>query len=116
MAGQVDERTKKRRAAALLAVAADARARWAARHVGTECDVLFEERLTDGRWVGHAADHTLVAARPDDALSVANGIGRVIVESIDIETPDRVVGRIVALARAVEPPRGRATSGVMHGR
>jgi threonylcarbamoyladenosine tRNA methylthiotransferase MtaB len=61
MAGHVDEPTKKRRAAELLAVAADARARWAARHVGTECNVLFEERLGDGRWVGHATDHTLVA-------------------------------------------------------
>ena len=36
MAGQVDEPTKKRRAAELLAVAADARARWAASHVGAE--------------------------------------------------------------------------------
>jgi threonylcarbamoyladenosine tRNA methylthiotransferase MtaB len=116
MAGHVDEPTKKRRAAELLAVAADARARWAARHIGTECDVLFEERLADGRWVGHATDHTLVAARPDETLPVANGIGRVLVESIDSEAPDRVVGRIVALARAVEPPRGAATSGVMHGR
>jgi threonylcarbamoyladenosine tRNA methylthiotransferase MtaB len=116
MAGHVDEPTKKRRAAALLAVAADARARWAARHVGTECDVLFEEGLADGRWVGHATDHTLVAARPDDALPVANGIGRVLVESIDSEAPDRVVGRILALARAVAPPRGAATPGVIHGR
>jgi threonylcarbamoyladenosine tRNA methylthiotransferase MtaB len=116
MAGHVDEPTKKRRAAALLAVAADARARWAAGHVGTECDVLFEERLADGRWVGHATDHTLVAARPDDALPVANGIGRVLVESIDGQAPDRVVGRIVALARAVEPPSGAGTPGVMNGR
>jgi threonylcarbamoyladenosine tRNA methylthiotransferase MtaB len=116
MAGHVDEPTKKRRAAELLAVAADARARWAARHVGTECHVLFEERLADGRWVGHATDHTLVAARPDNALPVANGIGRVLVESIDTEAPDRVVGRILALARACEPSAGLATPGVMHGR
>jgi threonylcarbamoyladenosine tRNA methylthiotransferase MtaB len=116
MADHVDEPTKKRRAAELLAVAADARARWAARHVGTECDVLFEEQLADGRWVGHATDHTLVAARPDAALPVANGIGRVLVESVDSEAPDRVVGRVLALARATAPPPGAASSGVMNGR
>ena len=113
MAGQVDERTKKGRAAALLAVAADARARWAASHVGTEVDVLFEEPLDDGRWVGHATDHTLVAARPDGDLRLANGIGRVVVESIDSASPDRVVGRILALALA-QPVA--AASGVANGR
>jgi hypothetical protein len=40
----------------------------------------------------------------------------VIVESIDSEAPDRVVGRILALSHAVEPPRGASPSGVMSGR
>ena len=72
MAGQVDERTKKARAAELLALAAEARARFARRGLGTVTRVLVETRLPDGRWVGHAEDHVLVgggrAARgdPDD--------------------------------------------------
>ena len=114
MAGQLDEPTKKRRAAELLAVAAGARARWAASHVGAEVDVLFEEPLGDGRWVGHATDHTLVAARPDGDLAVANGIGRVLVESVDEASPERVVGRILALA--LPPPPAAATSGDTVGR
>jgi threonylcarbamoyladenosine tRNA methylthiotransferase MtaB len=114
MSGQVDEPTKKRRAAELLAVAADARARWAASHVGAECDVLFEEPLGDGRWVGHATDHTLVASLPDDEVPIANGIGRVLVESVDSTSPERVVGRILALAPA--PAGSAATMGVTHGR
>ena len=110
MAGQIDETTKKRRAAAILAVAADARARWAASHVGAEVDVLFEEPLGDGSWVGHATDHTLVAARPGGDLALANAIGRVLVESVDSGTPDRVVGRILALAPA--PPLATAPGGI----
>jgi threonylcarbamoyladenosine tRNA methylthiotransferase MtaB len=107
MAGQVDEPTKKRRAAELLAVGADARARWAAVHVGAASDVLFEERLGDDRWVGHAADHTLVAAAPPDGTpSLANAIGRVVGESIDPTSRDRVLGRILS----VSPP-----SGATHG-
>lgn len=107
MAGQVDETTKKRRAAELLAVAADARARWAGRHVGAEAEVLFEERLPDGRWVGHAADHTLVAARADDDVPLDNAIGRVRVESVDPAASDRVVGTLVALSSGPSlQPRG----------
>ena len=108
MTGQVDEPTKKRRAAELLAVAADARARWAASRVGSESDVLFEEPLGDGRWVGHAADHTLVvAAAPRMTRSLANTIGRVVGETIDPTSRDRVLGRIIALS----PPRPAATTG-----
>jgi threonylcarbamoyladenosine tRNA methylthiotransferase MtaB len=106
MAGQVDEPTKKRRAAELLAVAADARAGWAARHVGAEVAVLFEEPLPDGRWVGHAEDHTLVAvsASASAPAPLGNAIGRVRVQSVDPAARDRVVGSILAL------------SGVPHGR
>jgi threonylcarbamoyladenosine tRNA methylthiotransferase MtaB len=99
MTGQVDERVKKRRAAELLAIAAEARSRWAARHVGGTADVLFERRLDDGRWIGHAADHTLVAATPPgpgDALEHA--IGRVRLDAVDPAVPDRVVGRIASLS------------------
>ena len=121
MRGQVDEPTKKRRAAALLALAAEARATWAATHVGREADVLFETRLDDGRWAGHAADHTLVAtatsawldqAAPASAASapsasMENHIGRVRIEAVDPAVRDRVVGRLVS----VSPPR---VPGVTH--
>ena len=61
MAGHVDEPTKKARAAELLAIAAEARARFARRGLGTVTRVLAETRLPDGRWVGHAEDHVLTA-------------------------------------------------------
>jgi threonylcarbamoyladenosine tRNA methylthiotransferase MtaB len=98
MAGQVDEPTRKARAAALLAVAADARERWAAARVGGGlADVLFETRLDDGRWVGHAADHTLVAVASDDD-GLENVIGRVRLDAIDPVRRDRVVGRILSVS------------------
>jgi threonylcarbamoyladenosine tRNA methylthiotransferase MtaB len=100
MAGQVDEPTKKRRAAELLAVAADARVRWAGQHIGGEVAVLFEEPLPDGRWVGHAEDHTLVAAVATGPTPLGNAIGRVRVESVDPAARDRVVGRLVAISAA----------------
>jgi threonylcarbamoyladenosine tRNA methylthiotransferase MtaB len=109
MRGQVDEPTKKRRSAELLALAAVARADWAAAHIGSEADVLFETRLEDGRWVGHAADHTLVAAPsavPTDSLE--NHIGRVRIAAIDPTIPDRVTGRILSLS---PPPLGAAVDG-----
>ena len=95
MAGHVDEPTKKRRAAELLAIAADARARWAGAHVGRDADVLFETRLDDGRWVGHAADHVLVAV--DGGPSpLENHIERVRVVGVDHAFPDRVIGALHA--------------------
>ena len=96
MAGAVDEPVKKRRAADLLALAAEARASFAAGHVGRVVDVLFESRLPDGRWVGHAEDHVLVAAAGDD---LENAIGRVMIDGIDREVADRAIGSIAALDR-----------------
>lgn len=109
MAGQVDEPTRKRRAGELLAVAADARARWAAAHVGREVDVLFERRLDDGRWLGHGADHVLVAASawargPEPAEDLENAIGRVAIDAIDPVVRDRVAGRILSLSPPIGVP------------
>lgn len=107
MAGQVDEPTRKRRAGELLAVAADARARWAAGHVGREADVLFERRVDDGRWLGHGADHLLVVASaraggPEPADDLENAIGRVAIDAVDPVVRDRAAGRILSLS----PPLG----------
>jgi len=107
MAGQVAEPEKKARAGQLLALAADARAAWAARGVGRRADVLFETRLDDGRWVGHAADHTLVAVTPGRLTDdLENVVGRVAIESVDPARRDRVVGRILSLS----PPPTRVAS------
>ena len=103
MAGQVDEPTKKRRAAELLAVAADARARWAARHVGGEAAVLFETRLGDGRWMGHAENHVLVTSRGAPEGRLENAIGRVRLERVDPAAPERLIGRLTAVS---PPPPG----------
>jgi threonylcarbamoyladenosine tRNA methylthiotransferase MtaB len=94
MAGQVDERTRKRRAAELLALAAEARAAFAAAHVGGEATVLFESQLSDGRWVGHAEDHQLVAVHAP-GRRLENSIERVAVDGVDPRTPDVVTGRLV---------------------
>lgn len=90
MRGQVDETTKKRRAGELLALAAEGRARWAARQVGTAAGVLFERRLADGRWTGHAETHVLVAV--DDPEVRENEIRRVRLVGVDPTTPDRLIG------------------------
>jgi len=104
MAGHVDEPTKKRRAAELLALAADARARWAAGHVGSEASVLLEGRLADGRWVGHAVDYTLVSVdRQAAGDDLENVIARVAVERVDPAVCDRVVGRVLALSSPAQP-------------
>ena len=92
MAGQVDERTKKARAAELLALAAEARAAFARRGLGTVTRVLAETRLPDGRWVGHAEDHVLAAvdAATGDPADLENAIVTVRRTAIDGEAADRV--------------------------
>jgi threonylcarbamoyladenosine tRNA methylthiotransferase MtaB len=102
MASAVDEPSKKRRSAELLAVAAEGRAAFAAAHMGREVDVLFENRLPDGRWVGHAEDHVLVAAAGRD---LENAIAHVMIEGIDRDVADRAIGSIVTLDRPMRQIR-----------
>jgi threonylcarbamoyladenosine tRNA methylthiotransferase MtaB len=117
MSGQVDEGLKKRRAAELLGIAAEARTRWAVRHVGADAAVLFERRLDDGRWVGHAADHTLVAASPLRAEDDLEGwIARVRIDAVDPVVPDRVVGRIETLSPPAVPADPGRVGGLAHAR
>jgi threonylcarbamoyladenosine tRNA methylthiotransferase MtaB len=99
MAGQVPEPAKKARAARLLAHAAAARARWARDGLGTTTRVLAEERLGDGRWVGHAEDHVLVAVRPrpGDPADLENAILTVRRTGIDPDVPERVEGELLAV-------------------
>ncbi|MHB8893119.1 MAG: tRNA (N(6)-L-threonylcarbamoyladenosine(37)-C(2))-methylthiotransferase MtaB [Candidatus Limnocylindrales bacterium] len=115
MAGQVDERTKKARAAALLAVAADARAGFARRGLGTETRALMESRLPDGRWVGHAEDHVLVAVtpRPGDPDDLENAILTVRRTAIEAHVAERVTGEILAIDPA--PRALRAALPVLAG-
>jgi threonylcarbamoyladenosine tRNA methylthiotransferase MtaB len=121
MAGVVDERTKKARAAELLALAAAARARRAESHVGELADVLFESRLADGRWVGHARDYVSVAATaPSNApveQSLVNAIGRVAVDGVDPGAGDRAMGRILSVTPPARPSSFPLVStGVTDGR
>jgi threonylcarbamoyladenosine tRNA methylthiotransferase MtaB len=101
MTGQIDEPTKKHRSAQLLDLAADARARWASARVGCRAAVLLEEQLADGRWVGHAEDHTLVAVGSSGQPDLENAIATVSIQGVDTRRPDRVLGRILD----VSPPR-----------
>jgi tRNA A37 methylthiotransferase MiaB len=115
MEGQVDERTKKARAGELLAVAADARAGFARRGLGTETRVLIETRLPDGRWVGHAEDHVLVAVarRSGDPADLENAILTVRRSAIDPDTPERVTGEMLCVDPA--PRTLRAALSVLAG-
>jgi threonylcarbamoyladenosine tRNA methylthiotransferase MtaB len=101
MAGQIPEPVRRHRSNELLAVAAAARASFAAEHAGREVAVLVEGRLPDGRRVGHAEDHLVVAIAGDGIGPLANAIVRARVEAVDPGVPDRVVGTMLR----VDPPR-----------
>ena len=104
MVGQVDARTKKRRAAEALALAAEARASFAARHLGRELRVLFEQPLPGVRWLGPADTYVLVVvAPPAGSGSLENEIGLVRAESIDPTAPDRLVGRLLSIRQSEVP-------------
>ena len=83
-------------------MAAEARAAFARKGLGTVTRVLAETRLPDGRWVGHAADHVQVAMtpRPGDPTELENAILSVRRTAIDGETADRVTGEILAIDAA----------------
>ncbi len=109
MAGQVPETIRKERAALLLAEAAAARARFAARAAGGRRLVLFEapadESDPSAGWVGHAEDYVLVRVPTPvrEAAGIAPGrslegeIGLVAVDGTDPADPERAVGRLVEL-------------------
>jgi hypothetical protein len=98
---------KKRRAAQLLALAADARARFAAATVGRVAHVLVETQLEDGRWLGHAEDYVPVVVRPriGDPPELEHAILRVRRVAVDREMADRVVGEIESLDLPSSRPR-----------
>jgi threonylcarbamoyladenosine tRNA methylthiotransferase MtaB len=108
MAGQVDGPTKKRRSAEALAIAAQARASFAARQLGSELRVLFERPLPDGRWLGHAEMYVAATAAAPDGASLANAIGVVVAEALDPACPDRLTGRLTSLSA---PPSTRPETG-----
>jgi tRNA A37 methylthiotransferase MiaB len=103
MVGQVDARTRKRRSAEALRLAAAARARFAERQLGRDLHVLFEQPLPDGRWLGHAESNVLAAATRADGGSLANTIGLVRAEAIDPSAPDRLAGTLLSILPAQEP-------------
>jgi threonylcarbamoyladenosine tRNA methylthiotransferase MtaB len=109
MEGQVPERTKKRRAAELLAIGAGAKATFARRSLDTTTRVLVETRLPDGRWVGHAEDHVLVAVtpRPGDPDDLENAILTVRRTAVDGEVAERVTGQVLSIDAAPRTLRAR---------
>ena len=135
MAGQVPEAVRKERSAALLAEAAAARARFAARAAGGVRRVLFEvpagaaglsgaadavdAAQPAAGWVGHAEDYVLVrvpaaalaSGGPAAAGIAAAGplegeIGVVAVDGPDPADPERAVGRLVELLPRPAAPAG----------
>lgn len=104
MAGQVPESARKQRASELFAHAADRRAAYVAQQVGRAVSVLFEQRLPDGRWMGHAENNVPVAtsALPGDGGSLENALATVAIRGVDV-VADRVTGLIVKLQPASRP-------------
>ena len=101
MAGRVPEPVRRARAAEILDHAAERRAAFAAQQVGRRASVLFEQQLADGRWIGHAENHVLVAAAAADVPagtrgSLENVLATVAITGID-ERADRCRGRIIEL-------------------
>jgi threonylcarbamoyladenosine tRNA methylthiotransferase MtaB len=110
MAGQVDGRTRKARAAEMLTIGGEARAAFAQRGLGTVTRVLVESRLDDGRWIGHAEDHVLVVVDPGSAaIPVPSELEHAIVTvrrlEIDEAAPDRVIGEILTVDPRRPAPR-----------
>jgi threonylcarbamoyladenosine tRNA methylthiotransferase MtaB len=102
MAGQVAESARKARAAELLALAARARARWAAGRVGGSASVLVEGERAAGQWVGHAEDGTMVAI---PGAGLENAIVTARLTAVDAAAPDRLLGRATAISPAPRPMR-----------
>jgi threonylcarbamoyladenosine tRNA methylthiotransferase MtaB len=109
MAGQVPERVRKQRAAVLLGIAAEARTAFARRTLGTTTRVLAETRLPDGRWVGHAEDHVLVAVAPraGDPENLENAMLTVRRSAVDAEVRERVTGELLGVDPAPRALRAR---------
>ena len=59
------------------------RARFGARFVGREVDVLFEERKTDGCWVGLTDNYLRVAVAASSESDLTNRMRRVGIEHWD---------------------------------
>lgn len=105
MAGHVPELARRARATELLALAASAHRHFAARAVGAERRVLFEQPDPAGGWIGHAEDHVVVRAEaraPSFAgfagqSFLAGELARVEIVGIDPVDPGRVVGRLLGL-------------------
>lgn len=97
MTGAVDERTRKTRAAVLLALAAEARAGYARRRVGDRASVLLEERLDDGRWVGHTEDYVEAVVDGSTGGVRENAIVDVTLDALDETGPARVAATAVTV-------------------
>ncbi len=109
MAGQVPDPVRRERAAILLALAAEARARFAAAQHGHRVAVLFESQLEDGRWVGHAPNHVLVAAATPDGRPLDNAVGTVQISGVDPAVRDRAIGQLVAISHGPDLRPGGAS-------
>ena len=113
MTGQVPEPARRARAAEALAIAAAARRRFAARTVGHERQVLFEQPHPTGGWIGHAEDHVLVRSGPGaDGRPLAGQLARGAVGWLDPGDPERVLGRVLAVVPGPRQgaPRARGSS------
>ena len=96
MVGHVPGPVRRARAAELLVLAAEARRTFAARAVGGERRVLFEQRDPAGGWTGHAEDNILVrAVPPGDTVALAGELARVAIERVDPSDSGRVTGRLL---------------------
>lgn len=101
MTGGVPEAVRRGRAAVLLAEAAAARARFAARATGGRRLVLFEEPADPADpaagWIGHAEDYVLVRVPAPERRPLEGEIGVVAVGGPDPLRVDQARGRLERL-------------------
>jgi threonylcarbamoyladenosine tRNA methylthiotransferase MtaB len=101
MAGGVPEAVRRERAAVLLAEAAAARSRFAARAAGERRLVLFEEPADAADpaagWIGHAEDYVVVRVPGRPATSLEGEIGVAAVEGPDPLGAEQALGRLERL-------------------
>jgi threonylcarbamoyladenosine tRNA methylthiotransferase MtaB len=90
MPGQVDDRTRKRRSARMMALGQRGAGRFRSRFLGRTMPVLWEDRSADGLWSGHTANYLRVYVKTGEDLA-----GRLLAVRVVEEYADGLRGELM---------------------